>query len=230
VTLSHLVLAAVVGGLLTVERKAFLQAGLSRPLVASALLGLCLGDVPAGLVVGAPLELLFLGAANLGASLSDHETLAACAVAAASAAAARGLGALSLPAAGLAMFALVPFGILGRLLDGAENQVHQKFADKAMQLVEQGQYRAALRMNWRALWFPFGSGAIATLVGAGAGLALAPALRDLGPHPRDALSSAFLFASAVCAAAAVRGARHPRGIIFALLAGAITLGAVMASP
>jgi PTS system mannose-specific IIC component len=223
----RLLLATLVGGLLTVERKAFLQAALSRPLVASALLGACLGNVPAGLLVGAPLELLFLGTANLGASIADHETLAACAVAAASAAAAHSRGGLSLSASCLALLALVPFGLLGRIIDGAENRVHQRFADRAMQLVEQGQYRKALRMNWRSLWFPFTSGAVATLVGAGVGLALGRAVPNLPARAVPALSAAFLFASAICAAAAVRGARHPRGLLLALVSAGVTLGAVL---
>lgn len=225
--LARLALAAAVGGLLTVERKAFLQAGLSRPLVTSALVGWCLGDLPAGLLVGAPLELLFLGAANLGASLSDHETLAACAISAASAAASVALGGMSLPAASLALLSLVPFGIAGRLLDGVETRVHQQFADRAMLLVEQGQYRAALRMNWRTLWFPFALGAASTLMGSVAGLGLGRVVAALEARPKGALSVAFLFASAVCAASAVRGARHPKGVWLALAAGAVTLGAVV---
>lgn len=221
--------AAVVGGLLTVERKAFLQAALSRPVVASALIGACFGEVPAGLLVGAPLELLFLGSANLGASLADHETLAACAVAACSAVAARCLGGLSLPASTLALLALVPFGVLGRLLDGVDNRVHQHFADRAMALVEQGQYRKALRMNWRSLWFPWLLGGLSVALGAGLGMALGALVPQLSPRADRALAAAFLCSSAVCAAAAIRGARHPRGLLVALSTAAVALGAVLVS-
>ena len=220
-------LAAAVGGLLSVERKAFLQAGLSRPLVASALVGACLGDLPAGLLVGAPLELLFLGSANLGAALTDHETLAACAVAAASAQAAQALGGLSLAASSLALVGLLPLALLGRRLDAAENRVHQRFADRALGLVEQGEYRAALRMNWRSLWFPFVTGAAATAVGAAVGAALGGVVPAFSAHVHAALSSAFLFASAACAAAAVRGTRHPRSALLAVVSAVVTLGAVI---
>ena len=67
-TVGRLLLAAAAGGLLTVDRKAFLQAGLSRPLVACAVVGALLDQLAAGLLVGAPLELFFLGSANLGAA------------------------------------------------------------------------------------------------------------------------------------------------------------------
>ena len=225
--LGRVALAIAVGGLLTVERKAFLQAALSRPLIAGTLIGLCLGNAPAGVVVGAPLELLFLGSANLGAVLSDHETLAACAVAAASATAASVHGGLSIAASSLALLMLVPFAVVGRTLDRTENAVHQRFADRAVQLLDQGRYRAALRMNWRSLWVPFGFGASITGLGVGVG----GALGELAPHfperAQGAFATAFIFASAVCAAAAVRGARHPRGIALALASAAATAGAVL---
>ncbi|HEY0839142.1 MAG TPA: PTS sugar transporter subunit IIC, partial [Vulgatibacter sp.] len=87
------VAAAVVGGLFAVERKALLQAQLSRPIVVGPVLGWILGDPLGGLVVGAPLELLWIGAANLGAALPQHETAAAAAiVTSAVAAGARGDG------------------------------------------------------------------------------------------------------------------------------------------
>jgi len=224
---TRLVLAAVVGGVLTVERRAFLQAGLSRPLVASALMGLCLGHLPAGLLVGAPLELLFLGSASLGAALPEHETLAACAVSAACAEAATTLGNLSLPAACLALLTLLPLALVGRKVDALENRVQQRFADRAMQLVEQRQYRRALRMNWRGLGFPFGSGVLTTALGLAVGFGLAALVPRLPPRATPALTTAFVFAAAVCAAAGVRGTRHPRGIALALVSAAVTLGVVL---
>ncbi|MBS2029862.1 MAG: PTS sugar transporter subunit IIC [Deltaproteobacteria bacterium] len=225
--MTRLVLAAAVGGLLTVERRAFLQAGLSRPLVASALLGACLGQLPAGLLVGAPLELLFLGSASLGAVLPEHETLAACAVSAASAQAAATLGALSIPASCLALLALLPLAVVGRKVDALENRVQQRYADRAMQFVEQRQYRKALRMNWRGLGFPFGGGALTTAIGLGVGYGLAVLVPKLPVRAGPALTTSFVFAAAICAAAGVRGTRHPRGIALALVSAVVTLGAVL---
>src|SRR5687768_13481933 len=78
-------LAGAWGGLLALERRAFLQAMFSRPLVAATGMGLLLEDVASGLFVGMLLELFFLGTAGLGAVLPDHDTAAATSVAAASA-------------------------------------------------------------------------------------------------------------------------------------------------
>ena len=70
-------IAALLGGLAAVERKGAFQLMLSRPLVLGAILGWALGDARGGLLLGVPLELLFLGGVNLGGSLPDNESLLA---------------------------------------------------------------------------------------------------------------------------------------------------------
>src|SRR5919109_283492 len=83
-TAGELVLAAIaaalIGGLAAIERKGALQLMLSRPIVLSPALGWALGDAEGGLVLGVPLELIFLGGVNLGGSLPDNETLLAAAL------------------------------------------------------------------------------------------------------------------------------------------------------
>ena len=76
----HLALAGLWGGLLALERRAFLQAMFSRPLVAAAGAGLLLEDVTSGLFVGLLFELYYLGGASLGGAHTDHETLPAVAL------------------------------------------------------------------------------------------------------------------------------------------------------
>src|SRR5712692_6933069 len=73
----HVALAGLWGGLLALERRAFLQAMFSRPLVAAAGAGLLLEDVSSGIFVGALFELYYLGGASLGGAHADHETLPA---------------------------------------------------------------------------------------------------------------------------------------------------------
>ena len=84
-----------VAGFAAIERKGFLQAMLSRPVALGAITGAVLGDVSTGLYVGVPLELLWLGAVNLGAALPVHEALG---TAAAAGAAVLGMRALRLDA------------------------------------------------------------------------------------------------------------------------------------
>src|SRR6266702_1669478 len=71
----------LVAGLAAVERKGFLQAMLSRPIALAPLAGLAVGDAAGGLFVATPLELLWLGAVNLGAALPVHEALGTAAIA-----------------------------------------------------------------------------------------------------------------------------------------------------
>ncbi len=78
--MGYLVLA-LVAGLAAVERKGFLQAMLSRPIALAPLAGWALGNLEAGLLVGVPLELFWLGAVNLGAALPAHEALGTAAIA-----------------------------------------------------------------------------------------------------------------------------------------------------
>ena len=75
----YLLLGAV-AGLAAVERKGFLQAMLSRPVALAPAVGLALGDLQGGLLLGPPLELLWLGAVNLGAALPANEAMGAAAI------------------------------------------------------------------------------------------------------------------------------------------------------
>ena len=45
---------------------------LSRPLVMGALTGIVMGDIPTGVALGATLELAFMGAFSIGASISTR--------------------------------------------------------------------------------------------------------------------------------------------------------------
>src|SRR5260370_10124980 len=89
---SDVAFAGLLGGLLAVERRAFLQAMFSRPLVAGTGIGLVMDDLSSGLYVGLVLELFHLGSANLGAALPENDTLAATGVASAAAGVAGGTG------------------------------------------------------------------------------------------------------------------------------------------
>ena len=89
---THVGLAGLWGGLVALERRAFLQAMISRPLVAATGMGLLLDDLPSGLFIGMLLELFHLGSANLGAALPENDTLAATGTAAAAAGLAGGTG------------------------------------------------------------------------------------------------------------------------------------------
>ena len=68
-----LLCTALLAGFWAIERKAFLQAMLSRPVVVGACLGLVWGMPCQGIAIGCALELFFLGEVNIGAALPGND-------------------------------------------------------------------------------------------------------------------------------------------------------------
>jgi PTS system mannose-specific IIC component len=215
-------MAALVAGLLAVERKAFLQAMLSRPIVAGALLGLTLGRPAEGLAMGAVLELFFLGAVNIGASLPDNELFAT--VAAVSCAAALSTSAELPMTAVLAASLLIglPAAKLGKSLDRLNEHLNGWAAAHAQ---SGGAVKARLRYNLFGLWLPFIATGLVALAGALIGALALPSLFAQGPA---ALSRAFgvVWASflMVAAAAALRSIRTLHAGIYAAAAATVAVG------
>src|SRR6185295_5770972 len=152
---SQVALAGVWGGLLALERRAFLQAMFSRPLVAATSMGLLLGDPDSGLAVGMLLELYHLGAANLGAALPENDTIAAtgCSAAAASCTLSQGAGAIGTPTIwALAIILFGWLGTLGRKVDRWLEPYNTRLARKATARAEHGELRRAVRQNLWGMW------------------------------------------------------------------------------
>lgn len=212
-------MAALLGGLVALERKAFLQAQIARPIVVGPLIGWALGDPMVGLWVGAPLELIWIGAANLGASLPPHETAATAAIVAA----AVGSGAAWEGGAPLAWLVFAPVAAIGRSLEGVGERANEKRVERAAAALEQGREAWALRAHLAGLWMPFAAVAALTWVAAvavGPGLGLL--LERLPAVILRGLQIGWVLLWAVGAAAAVRAARLPNGWA---LAGAGAAGA-----
>ena len=123
---------AVVAGLAAVERKGFLQAMLSRPVALAPIVGFALGDLPGGLLLGPPLELLWLGAVNMGASLPPNEALGTAAIAGGAVLAGRALGTGVTPAVAVLAVALAGMlATLGRTTDRAIEEWNVRLAARA---------------------------------------------------------------------------------------------------
>ena len=71
----RLVALAGAGSLLSLDRRAAVQAMLAHPVVAAALAGWALGDLPVGLLVGVLMGLLWSGALPVGGVVPPDETL-----------------------------------------------------------------------------------------------------------------------------------------------------------
>lgn len=219
----QLCLAGLWGGLMALERRAFLQAMFSRPLVAATCMGLLLDDVPSGVMVGLLLELFFLGGANLGASLPDNETLSATCTAAGAAMITHATGGSgSTPAIwSMAVLLFIGLGRVGRVLDRRLERHSAHLHDEAQGAAEGGNLRRAVRQNLWGMWPHFVLYGALTAACAGVGLLVAPYALAL-PYPVvRGLAWAFPAMASVAAAIAARGSRARRAGLFAGAAGAV---------
>lgn len=76
VSLGYAVLIAIVIGLIYLEGYGYGYWLISRPIFGGALLGLIMGDVKTGLIVGASVELMYMGVLPVGASIPPNAPMA----------------------------------------------------------------------------------------------------------------------------------------------------------
>ena len=219
--------AALIGGLSAVERKGAFQLMLSRPIVLAPILGWAFGDVQGGLMLGIPLELLFLGGVNLGGSLPENESLLAGALASvvvpAGLAMHTGVDA-SLAALGLAV--LLPIAFFGRRLERASERRNVHLLEEAQERAARGDPEAA-RVNLRGLLLPFAAAAGICALGVVVSPLLALARLKFGPMELSALDGAWHAVWAVAAACAIRAIRDPRAPVLSAICGASVIAATL---
>jgi PTS system mannose-specific IIC component len=211
--LVYLVLA-LVAGLAAVERKGFLQAMLSRPIVLGPVAGWALGDPQGGLLVAAPLELFWLGAVNLGAALPVHEALGTTAITGGAVLAGRALGTGTTPEiAVLAILLCAPLALLGRRADRLVEAWNERLALRADAALARHDPRAVVHLNLLGLVLPFAISAVLAPAGAAVAEAAIPALLRAAPGAAGPLRLGFFaFAALACAsgAKALRAKASPR--------------------
>jgi mannose/fructose/N-acetylgalactosamine-specific phosphotransferase system component IIC len=226
---AHVGVAGALGGFFALERRAFLQAMVSRPLVCATVIGLAMGDTASGLFVGLLLELFYLGSASLGAALPDNETLAACGAAAAAAALAHGTGAGGTPAIwSAAILLFIGLGPAGRILDRALERYSARLASKAMRSAELGQLRRAMRQNLWGMWPHFLCSALVTAGCAAAGGWAVPWLDRMPLGLVRGLAWAYPAMASVAGAIAARGSHSRRAAVLACGAAVLVCLAVTA--
>jgi PTS system mannose-specific IIC component len=221
-------LAALAGGLAAVERKGALQLMLSRPLVLAPVLGWLLGDAQGGLLLGVPLELLFLGGVNLGGNLPDNESLLAGVLTATVVPAGMALGSgVDPPLAALGLALLFPLALYGRRLERASEMRNTQLFEEALARVARGDTRAA-RVNLRGLLLPFGAAAGICALGVLCSPLLAWVRASSGQALLAALEGGWHAVWAVAAACAIRAIRDHRAPWIAGVSAAAIIAVAMA--
>jgi mannose/fructose/N-acetylgalactosamine-specific phosphotransferase system component IIC len=221
----HVALAGAWGALVALERRAFLQAMFSRPLVAATGMGLLLGELQTGLYLGMVLELFYLGAASLGAALPENDTLSATGTTAAASMMAVQSGGGGTPAMwSLSLLLFAALGVLGRRIDHWLEGYSSRLSVRSLAMAEEGQLERAVRQNLWGIWpyaaAYFGANVICAVVGQQLGLLLdrlpLVALRGL----------AWAFPAMACVAAAIaaRGSHARRAALWAVV-GAVGIAA-----
>ncbi len=213
---TQVLLAGLWGGVVAVERKAFLQAMLSRPLVSATVMGALLGDVRSGVFIGMLLELFYLGTANLGASLPENDTVSATGTAAAAATMATATGSDSTQALwAIAVLLFIPLGRLGRTWDRMLEGYMARLARVALASAEAGNLSRAVRQNLWGMWPHFCVYGLASAACALLGFFLGPWVARLPLDLLRGLAWAFPAMASVAAALAAQGSHARRAPLYA---------------
>jgi PTS system mannose-specific IIC component len=213
---TQVLLAGLWGGVVAVERKAFLQAMISRPLVSATVMGWLLGDLRSGLYVGMLLELFYLGTANLGASLPENDTVSATGTAAAAATMAAATGAGSTQALwSIAVLVFLPLGRAGRIWDRLLEGYMARLARVAMASAEAGNLSRAVRQNVWGMWPHFLLYGLVSAFCALLGFFIGPLLGRLPLELLRGLAWAFPAMASVAAALAAQGSHAKRAPLYA---------------
>jgi len=221
---TQVLLAGLWGGVVAVERKAFLQAMISRPLASATVMGLLLGDLRAGLFIGMLLELFYLGTANLGASLPENDTVSATGTAAAAATMAAATGAGSTQALwSIAILVFLPLGRAGRVADRMLEGYMARLARVAMASAEAGNLSRAVRQNLWGMWPHFiVYGSVASLC-ALLGFFIGPLVAQLPLDLLRGLAWAFPAMASVAAALAAQGSHAKRAPLYSGLGALVVI-------
>jgi mannose/fructose/N-acetylgalactosamine-specific phosphotransferase system component IIC len=225
---TQLLLTSVWGGLMALERRAFLQAMVSRPLIAATITGLLADDIYAGLFIGLVFELLHLGGASLGGAHADHDTLPAVAAAALAASVGHATGSDATPAIwAISILICAPFGRAGLLLENRLDARARKYFGRAVTAASAGNMKVVSHQNLRAMWpqFVFYGLICGAAAAAGPRVAMLEMLEGLMPLPvLRGLAWAYAAMAVAAAAVAVQGSHAPKRLRIALIAGGCTAG------
>jgi len=137
---AEIVLISLIGGLISIDRAAAFQIMVSRPVVTAPLIGMILGDVMMGIKAGLIIELLWIGALPVGASVPPDETIVSILVPSLAIWQSRITGTEGLDALALALIMTIPLAILAQRLDSKIREKNIDSAHAADRFADEGRY------------------------------------------------------------------------------------------
>jgi mannose/fructose/N-acetylgalactosamine-specific phosphotransferase system component IIC len=213
----RLVALAGAGSLLSLDRRAAVQAMLAHPVVAAVLAGWALGDLPVGLLVGVLLGLLWSGALPVGGVVPPDETLGAVVGVGVAVLGARAVGAEVLPAAMCGFLSGVPAALLGRRLELVLRRYNGELAARAEKAVAAGDTGAVERVTVQALVVAVAGAFIVHLLVLFPGVALVQWLLQRWPEATSFLAMAAFPVPLAGIGAVITGAGFRVGLAWATL-------------
>ncbi|MBW2505318.1 MAG: PTS sugar transporter subunit IIC [Deltaproteobacteria bacterium] len=148
-----------------VDRVAFGQFMISRPIVVGPLAGLILGDALIGLEIGMLLELLWLGRLPVGAAIPPDDTQVTLGATVLALHLEQTLTVHGMPLVLLCVLVAIPLGKFGQSFDRLARNVNDRFNTKALTALKKGDVSSMERLHLMGLGsFAFAGLATATLI------------------------------------------------------------------
>lgn len=162
-------MAAAVAVFSGLDRTAYLQLMISRPIVAAPLTGWLLGDALTGLQAGAMVELLWLGRLPVGAAIPPDDTQVAIGSTVLAITMGSMLGLAEPAFVILCTLIAMPLGKVGQFFERMARNLNGRLLQKAQDALADGQFKAAEQAHlWGIGHFALASLAtFATIVGLG---------------------------------------------------------------
>ena len=216
----NLALISLIGGLLSLDRRAAMQLMLSQPLVAVSLLGVIMGYPDYGVLLGCLLQLIWMSCVLFGANVPRNDTLASVTIGGVCFLYAIHVHPLDSATWTLAILLGVPVCVLGQWMDIKLDHLNLGLAAKADQAALEGNTRAISFCVFQAILRIFLVNATAVAVTTAALLYLLVIIRNrLDASSLNALGIIGVYLiPALGIAVALSLLRHRRGLALAAIA------------
>lgn len=136
--LTQILLLSFCGGLFCLDR-VFIQAMISRPVIISPLAGLLLGNVYAGLIIGAFIELIWIDRVPIGTYVPPNDSIAAVLATSVAVIAGQKVGGVFPQLIALSILIAIPFGILAKYMDIYIIKTNEAMSDRALEEAKKNQ-------------------------------------------------------------------------------------------